>query len=196
MAVANRMASMARVMASASRAIGNQSSRSAWVRGSLGSGGMRFDQRMVRGGGNAFGQRTFAAESDKPESKPVSPAEESLKEQEKGFFKSLFQVEAAPEQTVPSSFQQAAGLERAEIYDPKLFAHNDVLEGPFGTPENPVLVESCFESRIVGCTGDAAPDDHDLFWFEVPAGEIVTCPLCGQAFKLKQIDGIVDTSKE
>lgn len=89
--------------------------------------------------------------------------------------------------TIPDSFDQAAGLERAEIDYPDLFAHNDVSRGPFGTESNPALIESAFDERIVGCTGQAAPADHDLHWLTVKKGELCTCPVCGQVFALSPL---------
>ncbi|KAK1866961.1 hypothetical protein I4F81_009473 [Pyropia yezoensis] len=89
--------------------------------------------------------------------------------------------------TIPDSFDQAAGLERAEIDYPDIFAHNEVSRGPFGTESNPALIESAFDERIVGCTGQAAPADHDLHWLTVKKGELCTCPVCGQVFALSPL---------
>ncbi|OSX79428.1 hypothetical protein BU14_0077s0049 [Porphyra umbilicalis] len=89
--------------------------------------------------------------------------------------------------TVPDSFDQAAGLERAEIDYPDIFAHNEVSRGPFGTKSSPALIESAFDERIVGCTGEAAPADHDLHWLTVKKGELCTCPVCGQVFALSPL---------
>ena len=80
--------------------------------------------------------------------------------------------------------EQATGLERAEIEHPDLFKHNEVLRGPFGTTENPVKIQSAYDARIVGCTGKAAPDDHDLVWINVEKGQLCICPECGQVFEL------------
>lgn len=85
---------------------------------------------------------------------------------------------------IPSIFDQATGLERAEIEHPDLFKHNEVLRGPFGTLENPVKIQSNYDARIVGCTGKAAPDDHDLVWLSVEKGELCICDECGQVFEL------------
>ena len=85
---------------------------------------------------------------------------------------------------IPSILDQATGLERAEIDHPDLFKHNEVLRGPFGTEENPVKIQSNYESRIVGCTGRPAPDDHDLVWLNVEKGEPAVCDICGQVFAL------------
>lgn len=79
---------------------------------------------------------------------------------------------------------QATGLERAEIDHPDLFKHNDVLRGAFGTKEHPVKIQSAFDSRIVGCTGDATPNDHDLVWLLVEKDQLAICPECGQVFEL------------
>jgi len=98
-----------------------------------------------------------------------------------------FKPHPAPPGSTPDSFGQSTGLERAEIEIPDIFQHNEVLKAPFGTEAEPCLVESAFDSRIVGCTGDAAPHDHDLYWLEVKSGESSTCPLCEQVFALKQI---------
>ncbi|OSX79429.1 hypothetical protein BU14_0077s0048 [Porphyra umbilicalis] len=89
--------------------------------------------------------------------------------------------------TVPDSFDQAAGLERAEVDYPDIFAHNEVSRGPFGTKSSPALIESAFDERIVGCTGEAAPADHDLHWLTVKKGELCTCPVCGQVFALSPL---------
>lgn len=94
--------------------------------------------------------------------------------------------EGAPGE-LPSILDQATGLERAEIDHPDLFRHNEVLRGEFGTDENPVLIQSNFDARIVGCTGHAAPDDHDLHWINVTKGEIATCGQCEQKFKLEAL---------
>eukprot|EP00179_Madagascaria_erythrocladioides_P026386 CAMPEP_0198340540 /NCGR_PEP_ID=MMETSP1450-20131203/44948_1 /TAXON_ID=753684 ORGANISM="Madagascaria erythrocladiodes, Strain CCMP3234" /NCGR_SAMPLE_ID=MMETSP1450 /ASSEMBLY_ACC=CAM_ASM_001115 /LENGTH=150 /DNA_ID=CAMNT_0044045525 /DNA_START=118 /DNA_END=570 /DNA_ORIENTATION=- len=93
----------------------------------------------------------------------------------------------AAEGTTPDIFDHATGLERAELEAPDIFKHNEVIKAPFGTAEAPVLVESAFDSRIVGCTGEASPNDHDIHWLEVIKGKQVACPLCGQIFALKQI---------
>lgn len=108
--------------------------------------------------------RQFAAKSDPPnlvaEVKPGTPGE------------------------IPSILDQATGLERAEIDHPDLFKHNEVLRGPFGTHENPVMIQSAFDSRIVGCTGKPIPDDHDLVWLLVEKGDQAVCKDCQQVFEL------------
>lgn len=91
---------------------------------------------------------------------------------------------AGPDSDIPSIFDQATGVERAEIDYPDLFKHNEVLRGPFGTEENPVKIQSHYDNRIVGCTGRPSPDDHDIVWLQVEKGIKSCCPECGQFFVL------------
>lgn len=94
------------------------------------------------------------------------------------------EIKPGRDDEIPSILDQATGLERAEIDHPDLFKHNEILRGPFGTTENPVKIQSNFDSRIVGCTGKASPDDHDLVWISVRKGELAICKECGQVFEL------------
>jgi uncharacterized Zn-finger protein len=96
-------------------------------------------------------------------------------------------VRGAPPGAMPTAEDQATGLERLELEYPDLFKHNEVIRGPFGTMDAPVMVESAYNSRIVGCTGPAAPNDHDLYWLEVRKDQPAVCPLCEQVFTLKQV---------
>jgi len=62
-----------------------------------------------------------------------------------------------------------------------------VLRGPFGTWENPVVVPSILESRIVGCLGH--PDDpHDLTWHVLSEHKNVVCALCAQVFVFNRVE--------
>jgi len=50
----------------------------------------------------------------------------------------------------------AVGNERLEVEAKakgRPYILDDILRGPFGTPDNPVLVPSIFDVRIVGCMG-------------------------------------------
>ncbi|KAF6003592.1 hypothetical protein F1559_003125 [Cyanidiococcus yangmingshanensis] len=94
-------------------------------------------------------------------------------------------VRGTPPGVMPTAEDQATGIERLELEHPDIFKHNEVIRGPFGTSDAPVLVESAYESRIVGCTGAAAPNDHDLYWIEVRKDHPAVCPLCEQVFALK-----------
>lgn len=96
----------------------------------------------------------------------------------------LPQPKASADTDIPSIFDQATGLERAEIENPDIFKHNEILRGPFGTAETPVKVPSQCESRIVGCTGHPSPDDHEIVWVVTKKGEKSCCPSCNQHFEL------------
>ena len=93
-------------------------------------------------------------------------------------------VKPCPDDEVPSILEQGTGLERAEIEYPDLFRHNEVIRGAFGTEKNPVKIQSMYDERIVGCTGLASPEDHDLMWIKVEKGIMARCPLCDQRFVL------------
>mmetsp|Transcript_46197 Transcript_46197/g.92338 ORF Transcript_46197/g.92338 Transcript_46197/m.92338 type:complete len:98 (+) Transcript_46197:302-595(+) len=90
---------------------------------------------------------------------------------------------------------QATGLERAELLaeneGKNLFDVQPV--GAFGTKENPVIVESIYEERIMGCPGGCASGDttgfNELRWFIVKREKPYVCPECSQVFKLKQVEG-------
>ena len=85
----------------------------------------------------------------------------------------------------PEEIQNTTGLERMELLfkSPVVFSEQSI-EGPFGTPENPVLVPSFDDARIVGCEGGAPPRSHDLLWHEVRITKPLCCVSCGQVFKL------------
>lgn len=60
------------------------------------------------------------------------------------------------------------------------------LTGPFGTVENPVIVPSNENHRIVGCVGGRnGKEEHTLLWFTIRRGPKHRCPCCGQVFQLK-----------
>ena len=100
----------------------------------------------------------------------------------------LYEIPKGKPGEVPSSFDQSAGVEKMEIEKPDLWAKNEVIRGPFGTVDAPTFVESAFETRIVGCTGDESPNDHDLLWILVEDKQQAQCPLCEQVFQLKRVD--------
>jgi len=58
------------------------------------------------------------------------------------------------------------------------------IYGPFGTFENPAIVESEKFERIVGCVGGPG-HKHGLTWFMLKKGPKHMCHLCGQVFKLE-----------
>lgn len=59
----------------------------------------------------------------------------------------------------------------------------------FGTLEDPCLVPSAMNARIVGCPGGEGTQ-HDLLWFDLIEGLKHVCPQCGQVFKLVPVEQI------
>ncbi|KAI4991886.1 hypothetical protein ZWY2020_040272 [Hordeum vulgare] len=53
--------------------------------------------------------------------------------------------------------------------------------------ENPAIIQSYFDKRIVGCPGDEGEDEHDVVWFWLEKGKPHKCPVCTQYFKLEVI---------
>ncbi|KAL3633042.1 Cytochrome c oxidase subunit 5b-1, mitochondrial [Castilleja foliolosa] len=68
----------------------------------------------------------------------------------------------------------------------------DLLEinypsGPFGTKEEPAVVKSYYNKRIVGCPGVEGEDEHDVVWFWLEEGKPHECPVCSQYFVLEVV---------
>lgn len=59
--------------------------------------------------------------------------------------------------------------------------------GPFGTKENPAVVNSYYDKRIVGCPGGEGEDEHDVVWFWLKKDKPYECPVCTQYFKLEVV---------
>lgn len=81
----------------------------------------------------------------------------------------------------------ATGLELEELLaerEGKKRFDLDPPRGPFGTKENPALIPSKFDERIVGCSGGIGDDEHDVIWFKLKKGELYECTVCTQVFKL------------
>jgi len=99
------------------------------------------------------------------------------------------------EEKVATSLDMATGLERAEMLaaleGKNIFDEAPI--GPFGTAADPVLVESIFDERIMGCPGDCAGGDtranNEVRWFVVTSAKPYTCPTCQQVFALKKVAG-------
>ncbi|KAL3675455.1 hypothetical protein R1sor_025403 [Riccia sorocarpa] len=73
---------------------------------------------------------------------------------------------------------QKKGLKRFDLDPPR---------GPFGTKDEPAIVESAFDERIVGCSGGVGDDEHDVVWFKLKKDENYECPVCTQVFQLKVV---------
>ncbi|KAL3824314.1 hypothetical protein ACJIZ3_020343 [Penstemon smallii] len=79
----------------------------------------------------------------------------------------------------------ATGHEREELEAD--LQGKDILEinypsGPFGTKEEPAVVKSYYDKRIVGCPGADGEDEHDVVWFWLEKGKPHECPVCSQYF--------------
>ncbi|CAG8662027.1 7232_t:CDS:2 [Ambispora leptoticha] len=106
--------------------------------------------------------------------------------------KGLFGPGAKPG-TVPTDYEQATGLERAELLsklEGKEYFDLDPLPVPhFGTKKDPIFVKSLYNTRIIGCTGFPA-DSHDPLWLVIDRNhEIDRCPECGCVFKMDYLGG-------
>lgn len=92
---------------------------------------------------------------------------------------------------IPTDLDQVTGLERAELLAE--MEGRDIFDkaplGPYGTKENPAIVESIYDQRLMGCVGGDADGEHELRWLLVQKGAQSTCPECAQVFELKQIQG-------
>ncbi|KAJ4953884.1 hypothetical protein NE237_030716 [Protea cynaroides] len=84
----------------------------------------------------------------------------------------------------------ATGHEREELQSE--LEGKDILEinhpvGPFGTKEEPAIIKSYYDKRIVGCPGGEGEDEHDVVWFWLEKGKSHECPVCSQYFELEVI---------
>lgn len=96
------------------------------------------------------------------------------------------EARAAPAvDTIPTDMEQSTGLERRELEamlagdaDPFNLSLN---RGPPGTRDNPTLVPSMFDERIVGCVCEE--DSTSITWMVLKKGELGRCT-CGNCFRL------------
>lgn len=84
----------------------------------------------------------------------------------------------------------ATGHEREELeaeLQGKQVIDIDYPEGPFGTKEDPAVIKSYYDKRIVGCPGGEGEDEHDVVWFWLEKGKPHECPVCSQYFVLEVV---------
>ena len=84
----------------------------------------------------------------------------------------------------------ATGHEREELE--ASLEGRDILDinhpvGPFGTKEEPAVIKSYYDKRIVGCPGGEGEDEHDVVWFWLEKGKPIECPVCSQYFTLEVV---------
>ncbi|KAJ4844630.1 Cytochrome c oxidase subunit 5b-1, mitochondrial [Turnera subulata] len=110
------------------------------------------------------------------------------------LFPRYFSAESASGGAVKKSVEDvmpiATGHEREEL-EAELEGR-DVLEinypvGPYGTKEEPAVVKSYYDKRIVGCPGVEGEDEHDVVWFWLEKGKPHVCPVCSQYFVLEVV---------
>jgi len=97
---------------------------------------------------------------------------------------------------IPDVDEQATGLELRELNAIKAgnedpFGMEGVKVGPFGTKENPRIVPSHFDERVVGCYTDDFPDL--IHYFTLKASDGVTQGPNYEWFKLEVVEGDVIT---
>jgi len=87
----------------------------------------------------------------------------------------------------PADYHKVTGIEKREL-DQRLSGNADpfkmstaIRTGPKGTKENPIMVPSMMEERIVGCTCDE--DSPQINWIVIKQNEMKRC-VCGNAFKV------------
>ncbi|XP_066364648.1 putative cytochrome c oxidase subunit 5b-like [Miscanthus floridulus] len=129
-----------------------------------------------------------AAASSSPASAPLSTAPASA------FRRTSPLLSSPGDKPAPTKVEDvmpiATGLEReeleAELQGKKRF-DMDPPVGPFGTKEEPAVIESYYNKRIVGCPGGEGEDEHDVVWFWLQKDKPHECPVCSQYFVLKVI---------
>jgi len=105
----------------------------------------------------------------------------------------LLGAPAVKDDSIPSDSEQATGLERQELDallagEPDPFGlEADITSGYNGTRDDPVLVPSFFEERIVGCACEE--NSTSLTWMVLRNGPIQPCVKCGCCFKLVHTPG-------
>ncbi|CAI0422410.1 unnamed protein product [Linum tenue] len=59
--------------------------------------------------------------------------------------------------------------------------------------EEPAVVKSYYDRRVVGCPGGEGEDEHDVVWFWLEKGKPIECPVCSQYFVVS-VDACFETS--
>ncbi|KAL9350645.1 hypothetical protein Peur_057900 [Populus x canadensis] len=120
-------------------------------------------------------------------------------------------VDGAVKKRVEDVMPIATGHEREELeaeLEGKKLLDIDFPEGPFGTKvkcdsgsvsslkesglvqfieEEPSVIKSYYDKRIVGCPGGEGEDEHDVVWFWLEKGKPHECPVCTQHFVLEVV---------
>mmetsp|Transcript_32425 Transcript_32425/g.52500 ORF Transcript_32425/g.52500 Transcript_32425/m.52500 type:complete len:155 (-) Transcript_32425:477-941(-) len=116
-----------------------------------------------------------------------------------GFMQQIRRAATASE--VPDSIVHATGAERDEaisilLKDPKYVDMIEPLFDPrMGTEAEPIIVRSQADARIVGCTGGAGDESHDIMWMNVRVGTKSSCSVCGQWFSVQPFEELPGKAK-
>jgi len=89
---------------------------------------------------------------------------------------------------IPTDDEQATGIERFQLLGRMegvdVFDMKPLDASRVGTPTDPIMVQSFFPERIVGCTGCPA-DSHDTIWLNLNTTlKNHRCPECGSVYNL------------
>jgi len=92
---------------------------------------------------------------------------------------------------VATDYEQAAGLERiemlAKLSQTQPFLMDPLVIDHYGTPTNPIMVDSMVGKRLAGCTGFPKYSHFPRWiWVDQEKG-INRCQFCGQAFKINKL---------
>ncbi|KAM5578867.1 cytochrome c oxidase subunit 5b-1, mitochondrial [Rosa sericea] len=106
------------------------------------------------------------------------------------YFSTTPSVDTSVKKKVEEIMPIATGHELEELaaeVQGKDILEIDHPEGPFGTKEQPAVVKSYYDKRIVGCPGGEGEDEHDVVWFWLEKGKPHECPVCSQYFVLEVV---------
>lgn len=95
----------------------------------------------------------------------------------------IIQGEGTQAGEVPTDESQSTGLERFELLGKlqgvDVFDLKPLESDRVGTKKEPIMVQSLYPSRIIGCTGSPA-GSHDTTWVHLKREhEFHRCPECG-----------------
>jgi len=103
----------------------------------------------------------------------------SLASRQLPAMRSLCQL---PQGVIVDNSDMATGMEKKEeLQTPDIFWSREPIVGHFGTKENPAIVPSFNEARVVGLE-----TEQGVIWFNLKKGPLHY--VAGQYFKLHQLD--------
>ncbi|PWN25248.1 cytochrome c oxidase polypeptide IV [Jaminaea rosea] len=103
----------------------------------------------------------------------------------------IIQGEGSKSGEVPSNLSQATGSERFELLGRMqgvdVWGMQPLDATRVGTIKDPILVESLYPERVIGCTGSPA-DSHDTVWISLNTDlKHHRCPECGSVYSLNYL---------